>query len=191
MTDQPSDRTPDPTSDRIPDRALARTAAYDRDESPYTRLDRNYSELLQELRISETGVQVLFGFLLAISFQQRFTEIDDVEQAVYVTTLLCCALSIGLLVAPVAYHRVVFRRGLKAKLVQAASGFAIAGTTFMLLAIIGSVLLILDFAVGRVFGVVVASILMTLFLALWVALPLTAVWRARRSVPIRSGQPTP
>lgn len=153
---------------------------YDRDESVYTRLDRNYSELLQEVRISETGVQVLFGFLLAISFQQRFAEVDDFEKVVFVSTLLCCALSIGLLVAPVAYHRVVFRRGLKDKLVEATSAFAIAGTTFMLLAIIGSVLLILDFAIGRVFGVVVASILMALFLSLWVALPLTAVHRARQ-----------
>ncbi|MCU1690529.1 MAG: hypothetical protein JWN61_1013 [Pseudonocardiales bacterium] len=169
--------------------AQPRQRGYDRDESVDTRLDRNYSELLQELRISETGVQVLFGFLLAISFQQRFAEIDDFEKAVFVTTLLCCALSIGLLVAPVAYHRVVFRRGLKDKLVQAASGFVIAGTTFMLLAIIGSVLLILDFAIGRVFGVVTASILMALFLALWVALPLTAVRRARRSEPLDTAPP--
>lgn len=174
---------------QLPDRA--RRPGYDRVESVDARLDRNYSELLQELRISETGVQVLFGFLLSISFQQRFAEIDAFEQVVFVTTLVCCALSIGLLVAPVAYHRVVFRRGLKAKLVQAASGFAIAGTTFMLLAIIGSVLLILDFAIGRVFGVVVASILMALFLSLWVALPLTAVLRVRPAGPTVSDPPIP
>ena len=155
--------------------------AYNRDESEYTRLDRNYAELLQELRISETGVQVLFGFLLAISFQQRFAEVDAFEKVVFVTTLLCCALSIGLLVAPVAYHRVVYRRGLKDKLVAATSGFVIAGTTFMLLAIIGSVLLILDFVIGRTFGLIVGGILMALFLSLWVALPLTAVRRARRT----------
>lgn len=165
-------------------RIAARRPAYDRDESVHTRLDRNYSELLQELRISETGVQVLFGFLLAISFQQRFAEIDNVQKVVYVTTLLCCALSIGLLVAPVAYHRVVFRRGLKDKLVRAASGFVIAGTSFMLLAIIGSVLLILDFAIGRVFAAVAASILMALFVALWVVLPLTVIRRANHGEPI-------
>lgn len=166
-----------------PDRPRVRRPAYDRDENVYTRLDRNYAELLQELRISETGVQVLFGFLLAISFQQRFAEIDDFEQVVFVTTLLCCALSIGLLVAPVAYHRVVFRRGLKDKLVQAASGFVIAGTTFMLLAIIGSVQLILDFTIGRVFALVVSGILTALFLGLWVALPLAVLRRARRGDP--------
>lgn len=152
-----------------------------RDETVHARLDRNYGELLQELRISETGVQVLFAFLLAIAFQQRFAQIDAFQKVVYVVTLLCCALSVGLLVAPVAYHRVVFRRGLKHKLVEAASAFAIAGTTFMLLAIIGGVLLILDFVVGRGFALVVGGILMALFLALWVALPLTQLARARRA----------
>jgi hypothetical protein len=153
-----------------------------RDETVHQRLDRNYAELLQELRISETGVQVLFAFLLGIAFQQRFAEIDAFEKAVYVVTLLCCALSVGLLVGPVAYHRVVFRRGLKAQLVTAASGFVIAGTTFMLLAIIGGVLLILDFVVGRTFGLIVGGILMALFLALWVALPLVHL---RRHMPRR------
>lgn len=169
---------------QLPEPARGHRPVYDRDENVYTRLDRNYSELLQELRISETGVQVLFGFLLAISFQQRFAEIDEFEQVVFVATLLCCTLSIGLLVAPVAYHRVVFRRGLKDKLVEAASAFVIAGTTFMLLAIIGSVLLILDFAIGRVFGLVIASILMALFLALWIALPVMALRRTRRYAPL-------
>ena len=162
------------------DPPMPRRTGYDREESVYTRLDRNYAELLQELRISETGAQVLFGFLLAISFQQRFAGITAFEKTVYITTLLCCTLSIGLLVAPVAYHRVVFRRGLKHKLVAATSGFAIAGTTFMLLAIIGSVVLILDVVMSQTFGIVVGSILMALFLGLWVALPLTAVLRARR-----------
>jgi hypothetical protein len=151
-----------------------------RAETGYTRLDRNYGELLQELRISETGVQVLFAFLLSIAFQQRFTEIDSFQRTVYVVTLLSCALSVGLLVAPVAYHRVVFRRGMKADLVRAASGFAIAGTSFLLVSVLGGVLLVLDFVEGRVLAITVTSVLGALFLSLWVALPLSRLRVARR-----------
>ena len=152
------------------------TARDGRDESEAKRLDRNYGELLQELRVTETGVQVLFAFLLSIAFQQRFSQIDDFERATYVVTLLCSTISTGLLIAPVAFHRLVFRQGLKAELVRITSRLAIAGASFLLLSVLGGVLLILDYVVGRAFAISAVSVLGLLFVALWVVFPL---WRRR------------
>lgn len=144
-----------------------------RDESEADRLDRNYNELLQELRVAETGVQILFAFMLSIAFQQRFQTLDDVQRTVYVITLLFCTLSIALLVAPVAFHRLVFRQGLKDELVRLANILALAGTSFLLLAVLSGVLLILDYVVGRAFAIVAIAILAVLFIGLWVVLPLS------------------
>ncbi len=143
-----------------------------RDESEAERLDRNYNELLQELRVAETGVQILFAFMLSIAFQPRFQELDDVQRTVYVITLLFCTLSIALLVAPVAFHRLVFRHGLKDELVSITNKLALAGTTFLLLAVLSGVLLIFDHVVGRTFAIVTTSLLAVVFVSLWLLLPL-------------------
>lgn len=145
-----------------------------RNESEADRLDRNYNELLQELRVAETGVQILFAFMLSIAFQERFQSLDDVQRTVYVITLLFCTLSIALLVAPVAFHRLVFRQGLKDELVKITSKLALAGTTFLLLAVLSGVLLIFDYVVGRTFAIVTTSLLAVVFISLWLVLPL---WR--------------
>jgi hypothetical protein len=143
-----------------------------RDESEADRLDRNYSELLQELRVAETGVQILFAFMLSIAFQERFQSLDDVQRTIYVTTLLFCTLSIALLVAPVAFHRIVFRQGLKDELVRITNKLALAGTTLLLLAVLSGVLLIFDYVVGRGFAIVVTALLAVVFVSLWLVLPL-------------------
>lgn len=144
-----------------------------RDESEASRLDRNYGELLQELRVAETGVQILFAFMLSIAFQQRFQTLDDVQRTIYVITLLFCTVSIALLVAPVAFHRLVFRQGLKDELVAITDKLALAGTSFLLLAVLSGVLLIFDYVVGRGFAIVVTAVLAALFISLWVLLPLS------------------
>mgnify|MGYP003693665643 CR=1 FL=1 len=90
---------------------------YSRNESEADRLDRNYAEMLQELRVAQTGVQILFAFLLSIAFQQRFNDIDAFQLTVYVITLLCAAVSALLLIAPVPAHRVLFRQHRKDELV--------------------------------------------------------------------------
>jgi len=149
------------------------SAADGRNESEATRLDRNYGELLQELRVAETGVQILFAFMLSIAFQQRFQTLDDFQRTVYVITLLFCTLSIAVLVAPVAFHRLVFRKGLKEELVQITSKLALAGTSLRLLAVLSGVLLIFDYVVGRGFAVVVTGLLAVVFLSLWLVLPLS------------------
>ena len=144
-----------------------------RNESEADRLDRNYGELLQELRVAETGVQILFAFMLSIAFQQRFQTLDDVQRTIYVITLLFCTLSIALLVAPVAFHRLVFRQGLKDELVKITNWLALVGTSFLLLAVLSGVLLIFDYVVGRGFAITVTAVLAVLFVGLWVVLPLS------------------
>jgi preprotein translocase subunit SecG len=155
---------------------LGHSTEADRNETEADRLDRNYGELLQELRVAETGVQILFAFMLSIAFQQRFQTLDTVQRTIYVTTLVFCTLSIALLVAPVAYHRLVFRQGMKAELVATANKLALAGTSCLLLAVLGGVLLIFDYVVGRAFAIVATGLLALVFLTLWLVLPL---WRRR------------
>lgn len=115
-----------------------------RDESETERLDRNLSELLQELRVALPGVQVLFAFLLAVPFQQNFSEIDGFEKGVYFFTLLCTALSAILLIAPSPYHRFTFHLQQKRELIRLANRSTIAGLSFLALAMTGAIVLITD-----------------------------------------------
>jgi Family of unknown function (DUF6328) len=157
----------DPRSGREP---------YSRHETEAQRLDRNYLELLQELRVAETGVQILFAFLLSIAFQQRFNEIDDFQRTVYLVTLGCAAVSGLLLIAPAAAHRLLFRRRLKDELVTYTGRVAAGGLVFLLLAIIGSVLLIVDFVSGMPAAVTCVVIVSAVGIWFWGVVP--ARWRA-------------
>src|SRR5262245_48883411 len=89
---------------------------YVRRESEAARLDRNFAELLQELRVSQTGVQILFAFLLSIAFQQRFQDLTDAQLRHYLATLISAALAAVFLIAPVPIHRLLFRLRLKEEL---------------------------------------------------------------------------
>jgi hypothetical protein len=148
---------------------------YDRHESDAERLDRNYAELLQELRVAQTGVQILFAFLLTIAFQQRFASLSSVQRGLYVGTLFCAAVAAALFIAPVAVHRVVFRRRLKDELVTLTSRMAAAGLVFLALAMLGSVLLIVDFVSGAIEAWIITGLLAGLFAWTWYLLPLR--WR--------------
>ena len=91
------------------------------------RADRNFAELLQELRVAQTGVQILFAFLLGLAFTDRFAELGDTERGTYIATLAACALTEALLVAPVMLHRLLFQCGLKRELVWIGHRFMVAG----------------------------------------------------------------
>src|ERR1700730_10600766 len=106
-----------------------------RHESEEERDDRNLMELLQELRVAGIGVQVLFGFLLSLPFTARFGRLDSFQRHLYIVSLLLAALATGLLSAPVAYHRLVFRQHKKARLLQVANAMALAGLVVVGLAI--------------------------------------------------------
>jgi hypothetical protein len=160
-----------------------------RDESEGERLDRNLSELLQELRVALPGVQVLFAFLLAVPFQQNFTEITPFQEKIYFATLLCTAISAALLISPSAYHRMTFRYQQKQHLVFLANRFAIAGLGFLALAMIGAVMLITDVLFGTVATVVTSVATAAMFVVLWYLMPLQRRFSRREPERPAPGRP--
>jgi hypothetical protein len=157
-----------------------------REESEDERLDRNLGELLQELRVALPGVQVLFAFLLAVPFQQNFTEITSFEKNVYFATLLCTAISAALLISPSAYHRLTFHLQQKRQLVFLANRLTIAGLGFLALAMTGAVTLITDVLFGGVATVVFGLAAALMFVLLWGILPLRQRLRLARHEADRS-----
>jgi hypothetical protein len=149
-----------------------------RDEGPLRRADRNMLELLQELRVAQTGVQILFAFLLTLSFTDRFGRIDEVQRWTYVATLLLSVLTAGLLVAPAAAHRLTFQQGLKPETVQLGQRLFVTGLATLALTLTGAVLLVLDVAVGRGFAIAAASGVGLALVGLWFVLPLPLLRRS-------------
>lgn len=143
----------------------------DRRETETEGLDRNWNELLQELRVTQTGVQILAGFLLTLPFQQRFSDLDDPQRTAYLVSLSCAVLATALLVAPVSAHRVLFRQRAKRQLVSFADKAALSGLTALAGSIVSSTFLIFDVVLGRGEGIAAAAVVTTLFLVNWVVLP--------------------
>ena len=141
------------------------------DETHAERADRNFGDLLQELRVAQTGVQILFAFLLTMVFSARFAEVDRFEKAVYLVSLLSAAAAAALIIAPVAYHRVLFRRGMKEELVQVAHRMAAGGLAFLVISIVGAVLLVTDVVLDRAAAIVVTGITGIWFALLWLVVP--------------------
>jgi hypothetical protein len=144
-----------------------------RDETPDQRDDRNLAELLQELRVAGLGVQVLFGFLLAIPFTTKFSRLNTAQRDLYITTLLLAVIAAALLLAPVAYHRLVFRRQQKEHLVRAANVLAILGLATVGLAVSASVALILSYVIPGWPAAIITALVICMFAGLWFALPLS------------------
>ncbi|GGN51878.1 membrane protein [Streptomyces albiflavescens] len=142
-----------------------------RDETPLERADRNFSELLQELRVVQTGVQILFAFLLTLAFTPRFPSLDTVQRAVYVTTLLLSMLAAALFTAPAALHRALFQHNVKRVIVRVSSRLAHIGLYVLMLAFTGSVLLVVDVALGRGAGIAAGAGTLVVCLGLWGLLP--------------------
>ena len=141
-----------------------------RDETELERADRNLGELLQELRVLVTGVQVLFAFLLTVPFSTRFSHVSAGERYLYLAILLSAAAAAGLLIAPTAMHRLLFRQGDKPHLVRVASVMAIAGIAFLLVAMTGIVALISGFLFGWVTGGIVTGLVGAYLVTLWFVL---------------------
>ncbi|MFJ8783552.1 DUF6328 family protein [Streptomyces sp. NPDC102476] len=161
-----------------------------RNETPLERADRNFGELLQELRVTQTGVQILFAFLLTLAFTQRFPTLDSFQRATYVTTLLLAVLAAALFTAPAALHRSLFQRGAKARIVQVSSRLATVGMGVLVLAFTGSVLLVVDVTTGRAGGVAAGAATLLVCLGLWWLLP-RLVRRAGLAEERRTAQPQP
>jgi small-conductance mechanosensitive channel len=151
-------------------------------ETPETsrkRAERNFADLLQELRVAQTGVQILFAFLLTLPFAAGFAGVDEFERVVYVIALLAAAIAAGMIIAPVAYHRVLFRRGRKEQLVLSAHRLASGGLVLLVVAIVCAVMLVLDVVHGRRLAVIGAIGVGVCFVTLWGVLP----WLRRNDDP--------
>jgi len=144
------------------------------DESQQERLTRNWNELLQELRVAQTGVQILTGFLLTIPFTDRFTDLNDRQVTIYLAVLVGSIVTTGMIVAPASFHRVLFRQREKDWLVSAANVSARAGLALLAVVSSGVVLLVFDVVVGLTAGIVASSLVLALFVGLWLATPLFA-----------------
>jgi hypothetical protein len=186
----------EPVTGGLLDVTRAMRAAESRGETLDQVLDRNVGELLQELRVAFTGVQILFAFLLGLAFTSRFQDLDSFGLAVYTTSLMSTALATLLLIAPVSFHRMVFRRRQKAALVAVADRMLVIGLALLIPAIASAVLLILDVALGRVAAVIGSGATVLVGLATWYALPLAvrrsahdAAPRQGRSDPVHSDRP--
>jgi Family of unknown function (DUF6328) len=142
------------------------------EEDEGERLDRELIELLNELRVVMPGVQVLFGFLLTVPFQQRFATIDDFQRIVYFVTLLLVAASSAFLMGPSAFHRLTFREGQKPYLVKLGTRQTIAGMALLALAMNGVLLLLTDLLFHPTMVAIVVAAMVGLFGWLWFGLAL-------------------
>jgi hypothetical protein len=145
-------------------------------ESEEEKLTRNLNELLQELRVTQTGVQILTGFLLTLPFTTRFPDLDDVQRIAYLGVLSGSVIATGLIIGPVAFHRMLFRRGERPWIVEAANRAARAGLVWLAMTTSGVVWLVFDLVVDRTSAHVAGGISLLFFATLWAGVP----WLARR-----------
>jgi hypothetical protein len=141
------------------------------EESEQARLARNFSELLQELRVAQAGVQILFGFLLSIAFTDRYWRESGYVHATHLITILFAAASVALLTAPAAWHRVLFRQGRRVEIVDTGSHFAVAGLACLGAAMVGTVLLLVEVVLGGWPAVALGTLAALAFGVLWFAWP--------------------
>ena len=150
----------------------------DRDESRAEQLDRNWIELIQELRVAHTGVQVLAGFLLTLPFTARFGDIDHAHRMTYLVAFSLAVVTVGLMTAPVALHRFLFGRHEKDVLVRVGDLYAKTGMAAMGLTLVAVVVLIFGVVVGDGAGIAAGSLVFVLYALAWVVIPLRLVRRA-------------
>ncbi|MFJ2833215.1 DUF6328 family protein [Streptomyces sp. NPDC087263] len=152
----------------------AATGNAGRDETPEEGADRKWSELIQEIRVAQTGVQILFGFLLTVVFTPRYGQLAQLDKAIYIVTVVLGAAATGALIGPVALHRIVSGRRVKPQAVRWASRLTFVGLVLLLATMTASLLLILRVATHDVYvpwlvaGVVAWYLFCWFFLPMWV-----------------------
>ncbi|MFC7545360.1 DUF6328 family protein [Plantactinospora sp. GCM10030261] len=140
-------------------------------ETERERWQRNFADLLQELRVAQTGVQILFAFLLTLPFSAEFPKTTDLQKDTYVVALLAAAAATALIISPVAFHRALFRQGRKPELVVYAHRMATGGLVFMLISMVSAIFLITDFVLTRPIAIVLSVLAGLWFLTFWILLP--------------------
>ena len=156
-------------------------------ESAHQQLTRNLGELLQEVRVLQTGAQLLLGFLLALAFTPRFGQVTTAQRDIYVVSLLLGFASSALLMAPAPFHRVVFRSGLRHRLVATSNRLALVGTVLLMLAMTSALLLILDVLLGRGPAMWISAGTSLWFGLWWYAVPM---WHRHRHCTVAQIDPT-
>jgi hypothetical protein len=160
--------------------AMGEHQTYSREETKGEQLDRNFSEQLQEVRIAQAGVQILFAFLLTLPFQQRFTTLTDFQRTVYLWTLMAAAVSVVMFTSPVAMHRVLFREGVKDFIVRYTDRITAVGLFSLAVSIVGGTVLVLDVLLTHWMALLIGALLALLALLLWVVVPW---WHKRTTTP--------
>jgi hypothetical protein len=173
----------DPGEEAELDRPEAEVA--ERNETDLERLDRNLVELLQEVRVVQTGVQVLFAFLLTVPFSARYDAISGFERGAYFTALVGATAASILLIAPTAVHRILFRLGQKAYMVDVSNRLALGGLVSTAVAMIAVMLLVCDVIFGTTAAIAIAAATTAAFAGVWAAIPLR---RRRHVIELRSGR---
>lgn len=151
----------------------------ERGETELQRLDRNLVELVSELRVMQTGVQVLFAFLLTVPFAARFGSVTTFQKVEYLITLLGAATASALLMAPAALHRILFRRREKGYLVRAAHRLTLAGMCCVAFAMTMAVLMVVSVLFGDLAGTVAAAVGTSVYVFSWFVIPLRRRYRIR------------
>ena len=147
-------------------------------ETRKERVDRELMELLTELRVALPGVQFLFAFLLVVPFSQGREDLSDFQRAVYFVALLAAAVATGLLIAPAAQHRVLFRQSDKEGLLRRSNRSALGGLVVLVVAICTSLLLVVDTLFGRGLAWATTGAMAALLVWWWIAVPF---WRRART----------
>jgi uncharacterized RDD family membrane protein YckC len=159
----------------VPDAEPAEEA--DRSDEEQERLNRQLTELLNELRVAMPGVQVLFAFLLAVPFQQRFATASAFQRDVYLVTLLAATVATAFLIAPSAYHRIAFQQHEKERIIQKGTRQFVCGLVALAVAMTCAVLLVTDFLFRTATVVVVVACVASLLAWLWFGI---GIWRRSR-----------
>ncbi|WP_183100053.1 DUF6328 family protein [Nocardioides pelophilus] len=144
------------------------------EESSSDQLTRNWHELLQELRVMQTGVQILTGFLLTIPFTDKFSSLDDRQRTIYLCVLVGSVVTTSLIVAPASFHRVLFRQQQRSWLVKAANVSARVGLAGLAIVSSAVVLLVFDVVVGTTAALIASGSVLVLFVGLWLVIPMVA-----------------
>ncbi len=147
----------------------------DRNEAADEQLDRKYNDLLQELRVMQTGAQLTAGFLLTLPFTTRFPDLDGFQRALYLSLVLIAGVTTALVMSAVAVHRRLSGEHVKERLVTTAHRLTVAVLTTISLLVVGIVVLIFDFVVGRAEGLAFGAAMALVVLGLMIVLPLRVV----------------
>ena len=145
-----------------------------RDETETERLDRNWNEMLQELRVTQTGTQILTGFLLTLAFQPRFADLDPFQVDVYLCLVVLASIATVLGLAPVSLHRALFRKRAKPQIVRVADVLLKSTLVCVALLVCGVAVLIFDVVIGGAAGVIAGTLAALLIVVVWLVVPFGA-----------------